>query len=119
MILFIVSILLLIIGIRIIKHSVYDFVGYMIVLLSFSCLGIYLASLIVSPLYYNELKIKGEQLSYSIQEARKTSNNIELATITVKITNYNTELQTAKYYNSLFLFDIFYDDKITQLECVK
>ena len=54
----------------------------------------------------------------SLENARENKNNIELASITKEIIDYNKELAMLKYQNNGFL-DCYIDDRIMDLKTIK
>ena len=65
------------------------------------------------------IPVQREALQSSINRARMKKDSIELAAITMQMADFNRKLAKMQYYDSIWLFDLFYWDGIRSVEPVK
>lgn len=65
------------------------------------------------------LIIKRNAIESSLIESRKQKNNLESATITSKIIDFNNDLNEYKYYKSIPFFNKYIDDRINNIKEIK
>jgi len=68
---------------------------------------------------YNNFVEKRKAFIYTLEEARKSGNECEKASITKDIAYWNTELARLKYDNSTIMIDQYVDDRFDKLDFIK
>jgi aminoglycoside/choline kinase family phosphotransferase len=68
---------------------------------------------------YNSMVAKRNAFQETLTEARKNGREIELAAISQNISEWNQELASAKYNNTVFLLKDYTDDRIDSLEPIR
>jgi len=118
--LFFILLVLTILGIVVAMRS-YDFelLGGILAL----CAGFYL---IFHTLFwslasydYNKFVTKRQAFVETLQYARKNESKFELASITREVSEWNQQLASSKYDNSVFLLKDYVDDRISSLEPIR
>lgn len=96
----------------------YDFFGIIICVLTFVFLLIHTPLWLSSSYRYEIHLVKRNSFIESLENARQTKNNIELAAISKDIIEYNKNLALLKYDNTGIL-DCYIDDRFINLKPIK
>lgn len=118
MIILIVAVILTGLGILILRHDEFSFVGILL-----SVCGGFVLLLFLVFIFLNPLTVKGEirefeSIRQTIAVARETGNELEKAAIQHKIIDNNEWLAGVVYWNET-IFDIFIPDEVMQLKPLK
>lgn len=120
MTLFFILLSLAILGIIVsIKSSEYDFAGFMIAVLAIITLIFHIVVWSLSSYHYNKRVVQREAFTSTLEYARENNHQLELAAITQEILQWNQELESDKYDNSLFVFDCYIDDRVMNLKPIR
>ena len=87
-------------------------VGSLVAIYLFTHLYFWLTSTIV----YEQFRIKRQAFVYDLNNSRKNNRELESATILKDISQWNQDLASFKYQNTLWLIDDYIDDRIDTLE---
>lgn len=118
-ILFILSVLF-ISGFFILKKSDdYDFLGFVICLITGVYLLLHISLWLLSSYGFNKFVTKRQAFMETLDYARKNKNQFELASIIPKVSEWNQELASSKYDNNVFLLKDYIDDRISTLEPIR
>jgi len=118
--LFFILSVLFVLGIFIVKKSYdYELLGIII----FVCSGFYLLIHIllwsIASYEYNKFSTKRKAFVETLQYARENESKFELASITREVSEWNQQLASSKYDNSVFLLKDYVDDRISSLEPIR
>lgn len=105
-------------GVYLCIKETYDFFGIMICVLTFVFLLIHTPFWLSRNYRYETHLVKRNSFIESLENARQTKNNIELASITKDIIEYNKDLALLKYDNTGIL-DCYIDDRFINLKPIK
>ena len=99
-------------------NETFEFFGILIIVLSIMFLIVHLPIWLSSSYRYEMHIVERNSFIESLETARINKNNIELASISKDIIEYNKKLAILKYDNNGFL-DCYIDDRIIELKSVK
>ena len=117
MVILILLIVIIAVGILITKKSYdYEVIGIIVSVIAGLYLIIHLLFWSLSGYEYNLFVVKREAFKETLDAARETNNQIELAAITKDISEWNKELATNKYNASLFMLKDYIDKRGLTLE---
>lgn len=68
---------------------------------------------------YNKFVTKRQAFVETLQYARENESKFELASITREVSEWNQQLASSKYDNSVFLLKDYVDDRISSLEPIR
>ena len=115
--LWIISVVLFLYGLKLIKNWDTDVVGFSITMIC----GVFLfLSLLFWPIEYYETKATiavYPEMVKSIESARRGEiSEFERMALTQTIIQFNMELKRKQYWNETFIFDIYVPDEIMDIE---
>ena len=105
-------------GISLCFYEAYEFFGILISVLTFLFILFHTPTWLLASHKYKMHIVERNSFIESLENARENKNNIELASITKEIIDYNKELAMLKYENNTFL-DCYIDDRIMDLKAIK
>jgi len=100
------------------QNETFEFFGILITILSIIFLMIHIPIWSSSNYRYEMHIVERNSFIESLQNARENKNNIELASISKEIIEYNKKLAILKYENTGFL-DCYIDDRMLLLKPIK
>jgi len=120
MILAIILLALTIIGILILEKTYdYDVIGIIMSLIFGLWFIMHIILWATSSYSYNVFLVKRESFVKTLESARKNKSQFELTSLTIEISNWNQQLASNKYDNTLFLLDDYIDDRIDNLKPIE
>jgi hypothetical protein len=119
MIIGIILIVLILLGVRLIRHEIYDTQGILMCYVFSLLLLIHIFIIAISPYEYGLFVEKRNAFEKTLKNARENGNQYETAAITKEVVKWNQELAQRKYDNKTIFFDQYIDDRIELLEPIK
>ena len=115
----IILLVVVILGILLFKKGFSNLLTFMLIVIgSMFLLGSLIASG-TSSYNFKKFKIQRDSFEQTLKTARENGNPIETAAIVKEVSNWNIELASAKFDNTIFLLDEYIDDRIESLEPIK
>jgi uncharacterized ion transporter superfamily protein YfcC len=105
-------------GISLCMKELYELIGVAICIFTFIYLLIHIPTWLLASHKYERHIVERNSMIESLETARENKNNIELASITKDIIEYNKNLAILKFEDDGFL-DIYIDDRILLLKPIK
>jgi lipopolysaccharide export LptBFGC system permease protein LptF len=105
-------------GITLCIKETYDFFGIGICVLTFVFLLMHIPTWLSASYRYERHIVERNSMIESLETARQNKNNIELASITKDIIEYNKNLAILKFQDDGFL-DVYIDDRMLLLKPIK
>ena len=116
----IILLALLLLGIYILRNTYdYEVLGSIIVVIISLMLSFHIPSLFLKEYDYNMFIKKRNAFEQTLHDARENGNDLENATITKEILDWNVDLARRKYNNTTLLLNQYIDDRIMDLEPIK
>jgi hypothetical protein len=100
------------------QNETFEFFGILINILSIIFLMMHIPIWLSSTYRYEMHIVERNSFIESLETARVNKNNIELASISKDILEYNKKLAILKYENTGFL-DCYIDDRLIELKPIK
>jgi len=100
------------------QNETFEFFGILITILSIIFLMIHIPTWLLASHKYEIHIVERNSFIESLETARVNKNNIELASISKDIIEYNKKLAILKYENTGFL-DCYIDDRLIELTPIK
>jgi hypothetical protein len=120
MIITIILLAILLIGIYIANKSYnFDLLGIVLSTVSGLYLVMHLLFWALASYDYNLFVEKRNSFVFTLESSRENKRDLESAAILKEISDWNQELASQKYNNTLFLLDDYIDDRIEYLEPIK
>lgn len=118
--LFFILSILFVLGIFIVKKNCdYEFFGMIISFCSGFYLLIHILLWSLASYGYNKFVAKRNAFVETLEYARKNESQLELASITREVSEWNQQLASSKYDNNIFLLKDYVDDRISSLEPIR
>jgi hypothetical protein len=105
-------------GISLCFYQNSEFFGILISVLTFLFLMIHIPTWLLASHKYERHIVERNSMIESLENARLNKNNIELASITKDIIEYNKDLAILKFEDDGF-FDVYIDDRMLLLKPIK
>ena len=80
---------------------------------------IHFTEVFIASYNYEKWVYEREAFIETIEYSRDNQDRFEKAAITKEIAEWNKELAAAKYKNKTLYFDVYYDDRVDELEYIK
>lgn len=99
-----------------IKSYRYEVGGYILTLFAGIFLLIHVLFMCTASYRFNKFVIQRKAFTQSLEYARKTENQLELASLTREVSEWNQQLAIEKYDNTVFILKDYIDDRIISLK---
>ena len=118
--LFLILSVLFVLGIIILKKSYdYEFSGVILSLIASIYLIYHTLLWSLASYDYNKFVTKRKAFIETLEYARKNKSQFELVSITREVSEWNQQLESSKYDNTVFLLKDYVDDRIMYLEPIR
>jgi len=114
----IIGLLIFVIGLLLLIFLHWEFLGTLFCVLSFVFILFHTPTWLLAERKYELTVIERNSIIETLEVARAKENNLELASITKEIIEFNKELAMWQYNNSTEL-DCYIDDRIMNLKPIK
>jgi len=100
-------------------NSNYEFLGIIIACTAWIYWILHIVFWLTSSYDYEKFVVERNSFVESLEYARKNGNEIELASITREVSEWNKQLASSKYDNTVFLLSDYVDNRVQTLDPIR